>query len=538
MIDLTLFERTNETIFEIWNTTASGNSLSAIPSFYTGSYWPTQPAENLFDGNLATDYTNHGMCNYTYYDVSCGEKTGFYLTMYNKSMSLVAFYLGTNEYDSMRDPLSVTIEGSNLYGSELTFGSSWTLIYEGSSGLISDPGRSSFGAIQILPNNSMRFASYRFLVTSKRGSENSASYSEVRYERYRKFAYHMAQSGVKLFTIECVFASATKFGLPPQRFEVTRPGNPFHIQVVAPSIMWMKENLINVAAQRLPAYIDRIAWIDADVEFERLDWPYLTLNALERYPIVQMFKTGYITGPTGKYEILKREYSFAHAIRHGRRVQPHHSHPYAHPGYAWAIRRETFNAIGGLIDFCIVGSDDLHFAYALLGRIQETFPMGLHKDYHMVAKSWGDRVARIAGYGANVGYVDVNLYRRWHGYQANLSPIGRWLILSHYQFSPLNDLTRDRQSGVIYLANKRRLSAPIGVTRVKKIESEIVSYFISRNEDNKRVLPQLLMPQYQNLRGSYRRQFSYPVPPRKRPQSYIPIIQPPSARSSYRPRFY
>ncbi|CAF1338371.1 unnamed protein product [Adineta steineri] len=139
--NLTLFERTNETIFEIWNTTAGGDSLSAIPSFYTGSYWPTQPAENLFDGNLTTDYTNHGMCNYTYYDVSCGEKTGFYLTMYNKSMSLVAFYLGTNNYDSMRDPLSVTIEGSNLYESELTFGSSWTLIYEDSSGLIIDPGR-------------------------------------------------------------------------------------------------------------------------------------------------------------------------------------------------------------------------------------------------------------------------------------------------------------------------------------------------------------------------------------------------------------
>ncbi|CAF1338460.1 unnamed protein product [Adineta steineri] len=137
MQDLTLFERTNETIFEIWNTAAGDDSLPAIPSFYTGSYWSTQPAENLFDG--------------------------------------------TNDYDSMRDPLSLTIEGSNLYKSELTFGSSWTLIYEGSSGLISDPGRSSFGAIQILPNNSMRFASYRFLVTSKRGSENCASYSEVRF---------------------------------------------------------------------------------------------------------------------------------------------------------------------------------------------------------------------------------------------------------------------------------------------------------------------------------------------------------------------
>ncbi len=78
----------------------------------------------------------------------------------------------------------------------------------------------------------------------------------------------MARSGVNLFTVECIFDSATRFGLPPQQFEVTRYDNPHHFQVVAPSVMWMKENLINLAVQQLPSHIDRIAWVDADVEFE------------------------------------------------------------------------------------------------------------------------------------------------------------------------------------------------------------------------------------------------------------------------------
>jgi hypothetical protein len=78
----------------------------------------------------------------------------------------------------------------------------------------------------------------------------------------------MARSGVNLFTVECIFDSATRFGLPPQQFEVTQSGNPRHFQFVVPSIIWMKENLINMAVQRLPSHIDRIAWIDADVEFE------------------------------------------------------------------------------------------------------------------------------------------------------------------------------------------------------------------------------------------------------------------------------
>ena len=89
-----------------------------------------------------------------------------------------------------------------------------------------------------------------------------------RYNHYQKFEAHMAQSGVKLITVECIFESAAHFGLPSQKYEVTRAGDPRYIQVRAPSILWMKENLINVAIQRLPSNIEYVAWIDGDIEFE------------------------------------------------------------------------------------------------------------------------------------------------------------------------------------------------------------------------------------------------------------------------------
>lgn len=89
-----------------------------------------------------------------------------------------------------------------------------------------------------------------------------------RYEHYRKFAAHMSQSGVNLITVECVFESTTRFGLPQQNFEITNAGDRHHIRLVAPSILWMKENLINIAIQRLPLHIEYIAWIDADIEFD------------------------------------------------------------------------------------------------------------------------------------------------------------------------------------------------------------------------------------------------------------------------------
>lgn len=96
---------------------------------------------------------------------------------------------------------------------------------------------------------------------------NPANY-RVRYDLYKKFEAHMFNSGVHLITVECIFESTPRFGLPPQKFQVTQANNPAHIQLIAPSILWVKENLINIAIHHLPQHIEYIAWIDADIEFE------------------------------------------------------------------------------------------------------------------------------------------------------------------------------------------------------------------------------------------------------------------------------
>jgi hypothetical protein len=76
------------------------------------------------------------------------------------------------------DPLMITIEGSNYNESELTFGKSWTLIYNGTTGLTNDPGTRNFGMLQLASTLLMPFTSYRLLVTSKRSESNAVSYSE------------------------------------------------------------------------------------------------------------------------------------------------------------------------------------------------------------------------------------------------------------------------------------------------------------------------------------------------------------------------
>lgn len=139
-----------------------------------------------------------------------------------------------------------------------------------------------------------------------------------------------------------------------------------------------------------------------------------------------MFEVAHFLGPKGKNEILRRDYSMGYSIRHDKPITPSRSDWYAHPGYAWAMRRTTFADIGGLLDFCIIGSGDLHFAYALLHRIEETIRPNLHKDYRQLAIAWGDKVAQVAGNGRNVGYVPVNLCHHWHGERNDRNYVNRW----------------------------------------------------------------------------------------------------------------
>ncbi|CAF0943300.1 unnamed protein product [Adineta ricciae] len=82
----------------------------------------------------------------------------------------------------------------------------------------------------------------------------------------------------------------------------------------------------------------------------------------------------------------------------------------------------------------------------------------------------------------------MNVYHRRSGSRNSRSHFERWLILSHYEFSPAKDLARDEQSGVVYLTNKRRFDLELGARRIEAIQRGVVNYFLSRDEDNQRMV--------------------------------------------------
>lgn len=169
-----------EMAFGLWNTTASGNTVFSAAGSGVGKYAPASPPQDIFDRDLGSDYISFGSCSNGTVSKSCGINTGFIVMPEQGTTLLLAIRLTTSRDISASDPLTITIEGSNGTLSALMLGKSWSLIYNGSTGLDVDPGRTTSGLVQCIINNAIWYASYRVLVTSKRGISGSVQYSEVK----------------------------------------------------------------------------------------------------------------------------------------------------------------------------------------------------------------------------------------------------------------------------------------------------------------------------------------------------------------------
>ncbi|CAF1457483.1 unnamed protein product [Adineta ricciae] len=168
----------NGIIQGVYNTVVGGDSTAATPGLGVGQYTATETPDKACDGDTSTKYVSFGSCVSTDVNDQCGLNTGLYLELQRGSTVVRALQIDTADDEPARDPLIVSLEGSNQSGTSLTLGSSWTLIYNGPSGLATDPDRKSGGSIQQI-NNMISYKSYRFLVSGKRSTSSAVQYSEL-----------------------------------------------------------------------------------------------------------------------------------------------------------------------------------------------------------------------------------------------------------------------------------------------------------------------------------------------------------------------
>jgi len=304
----------------------------------------------------------------------------------------------------------------------------------------------------------------------------------TRYELYRRFAEAMSQAGATLITVEQAFGE--------RPFEVTSANDPAHVQVRSIDELWHKENMINIginyASQIFPDW-KYLAWIDADVMpmtgSVRL-WLEETVQQLQHYHVVQMFKTAVDLDPVGNVLGKPMESFMSKYIESGC-VKPikggfwenAYYMEHGHPGYAWAATREALDNMSGpmggpLIDFAVLGAGDRHMALGLVNCMEQSFEH-LNQEYRHALKQWEVRAERWIK--RDVGYVPGSLYHFWHGKKRDRGYTDRWKILRDNSFDPMLDLTRDSQ-GLLKLETWD--------DRQIRLRDQIRAYFRSRSEDS------------------------------------------------------
>jgi hypothetical protein len=301
----------------------------------------------------------------------------------------------------------------------------------------------------------------------------------VRYQRrwqlYKQFEKHMNDVGAKLLVVEQAFGK--------RQFQLTERDNLWHLQLRTDQELWHKENMINIGIQYL-CQIDPdwqyVAWIDADIQFQRPDIIMETVQQLQHYHWVQMFSHAIDLGPNG--EINNMHKGFMYQYHNNDNCSPQGSgyggyysnkKDFWHPGWAWAARRSAIDRVP-LLDKAILGSADHHMAMALIGQVQRSYPNGVTKEYKQYINNWQDMVT--CHFKRNVGYVPGTISHFWHGKKKDRKYVERWDVLIENKYNPYTDIMHDAQG--LY-----RLNVHNGEKYIK-LRDDIRRYFRNRNEDS------------------------------------------------------
>lgn len=265
---------------------------------------------------------------------------------------------------------------------------------------------------------------------------------ESRYRLFREYADYMEGQDVDFHVVE--------LALRGRNFAVTSSSNPNHLQVRADSELWHKENLINLGAQRLPQDWEYMAWVDGDIRFLNTNWVHDTLQALQHSPVAQLWSNCIDTGPNG--QVLQTHQSLGYLKSTGEQMasgRNQYGYSYAHSGFAWAIRRDAFDGIGGLIDYAILGAADHHMAWAMMGDVMASIPQQLDAGYRARLHAFEARCETHIR--RDIGFVPGTIMHHWHGKKKDRRYAERWEVLLKNKYNPDVDIKYNSQ-GVLELA--------------------------------------------------------------------------------------
>jgi hypothetical protein len=277
---------------------------------------------------------------------------------------------------------------------------------------------------------------------------------ETPKRNFRRFVQGMHEQRVPFFVIELAF-DQQPFFLRPN--EVT-------LQLRGGDVLWQKERLLNILLDHVPEQFTKIAWIDADMEFENPEWACEASQCLNEFSVVQLFDQCFHLSKCGDVESVCN--GVAYAVQHG--IRNANNLGIAHPGFAWAARRDLLHR-HGLLDTNIVGGGDSLMVLAMYGWWDHSNVRKYNPAMREVWRTWAEPIWReVRGH---VGYVPGRVRHLWHGTRVNRRYTERVYCLTRNNFDPRTDIGLDDSGLWRWTSDKPSL------------HQEVKRYFWNRRED-------------------------------------------------------
>ncbi len=313
-------------------------------------------------------------------------------------------------------------------------------------------------------------------------------------------------------------------------WELTDPSqNPLDVQFRTRAELFHKENILKRTIQTFPPGWKYGCIIDADFHIQSHPWALETIHQLQHYAFVQPFSNyvdvgGGIYGQSDLAMRVNTGFMFNY-INNGFKVSPKYFNTTINPkdpkgdfpktktakeilidsmlksgatwglleveddyaaamaqeggvfmrgtgatGGALAFRRDAYDAVGGLMDKCILGHGDWYMSFGLVDvEPPDIHIRGYTDDYLGYIRAWRKRAQVLQ---KNVGYTDAFAVHYFHGSKTRRAYSSRDLILAKHGFSPVTDIFDDYQ-GIYQLTPDK-----------PAMRDDIRQYFISRQDDD------------------------------------------------------
>jgi hypothetical protein len=273
--------------------------------------------------------------------------------------------------------------------------------------------------------------------------------SSVQRRNYERFRSALVRQGVPLLTVELAFGGRS--------FELGKADADHLIQVRGGDLLWQKERLLNVGIAALPQDCDRVAWLDADVLFDRDDWARETARLLEDFMVVQPFLRrvrlgpGQVPGGPARLPVGMGEGQVYYGVGYGVAAKGYSAlgnyRRHGSTGLGWAARRWLLDR-HGLYDRMIVGGSDLvmsramHVGAAAVNRSK--VPAALARSL----SKWCE--AFHADVRGSVGYADCTVFHLWHGSMQGRRYRDRYEALLRHDYDPDRDVRVGAEGPLIW----------------------------------------------------------------------------------------